>query len=646
MPTLRLPEQLFDNLLIADRIDTWQWVCDHVVLREGDRSYPYNPVDYPYHQGIMERADDPRIQELVFVAGTQVGKSTLARSWFVSRIASDPANGIFASSTEKLARNTARDELWPMFRECSATRPWCPASEKLQATDTMRLSNAKIRIAWSGSPTTLGDWTARWGLAGELDKWTRESSDEADPFQLFLKRFGAVNDYQWFAEGTPTFEETSRLWRLLLSGSNERLHVPCPRCGGYQELQLGNGKPKTGGIVWDRDADGKHDPLLALRTARYRCALCFKEWGDEYRMPAVRAGVWVPEGCRVTSSGKLRGEPLRPWPRASFQISRLYSPRTTWGKLARERVECGDDPELLRDYHNSTLGRAWRQRRQKARWEDVAARLCGGHELGTCPPGSIFVTAGVDVQLNHLVYIVSAWGLQATGWCIGLGIAESFDEFRRLVLDVEFPHADGGPPLPVEMTLMDSRYREDEVYEFCESLSRVGRNVWPYRGARAGQLVGRPYRRISPVDKDAAGRLAKSTRHDAFYAVTGQTNYWQSWTDKVLYSRRPGDTSSYTFHATAITDEDLFEQLTNEYLDETADPPQWIPATASAKRDLRDALRYSRTAAEVNLLGAWSRLAPRRIAAAHRPPPPDKPATAAGKEWKIRTPPPIRRVKR
>jgi phage terminase large subunit GpA-like protein len=607
--TLKLSPAVFDNLVLADRVSTWDWICEHVVLREGQRLFPYNSIDYPYHRGILERTDDPRIQEVVVVAGTQVGKSVMGRSWFLCRLATQPGNAIFASSTEKLARQTAGDVLWPMLADCSVTRPYVPASEKLRATDQMRTRTATIRVAWSGSATTLGDWPARWGLAGEVDKWSLNQSDEADPLLLFDKRFGAQPEYQWWKEGTPTYQETSRLWRLLIGGSNERLNVPCPLCGGYQELQVGNGK--GGGICWDRGADGKHDALIALRTARYRCAKCGKEWGDEYRMPAVRAGVWVPEGCHVDDrSGKLEGEPLRPWPRASFQLSRLYSPRTTWGKLAREFVECAGQPGLLQDFYNSTLGLPWQSQRRRAKWEEVAGRLVGRHELGVCPEGAIFVTAGIDVQLAHFFYVVSAWGLRATGWCVGLGIAQTWDELRRKVLDAQWTHADGGPPLATELTLIDSRYREEEVYEWSSSLSQVGRVVWPYRGAKAGQLQGRPYRKVSPADPDAEGTLAKVKRRD-FCAVTGNTNWWQSWADKCLYDRTPGDDSSYTFHVGAAGDEDLWTQLTNEQLDNEANPPLWI--ALPGRHDLRDCWRYSRTAAEVNLLGAWSRLAPRAI---------------------------------
>lgn len=633
--TLKISPSVFDNLVLADRVSTWDWICEHVVLREGQRLFPYNSIDYPYHQSILERTDDPRIQEVVVVAGTQVGKSVMGRSWFLCRLATQPGNAIFASSTEKLARQTAADVLWPMLADCSVTRAWVPQHEKQRATDQMRTRAATIRIAWSGSPTTLGDWPARWGLAGEVDKWSTEASEEADPLLLFDKRFGAQPEYQWWKEGTPTFQESSRLWRLLVAGSNERLHVPCPMCGGYQELQLGNGK--GGGIVWDRDADGKHDALIALRTARYRCAKCSKDWGDEHRMPAVRAGVWVPEGCSIDDrTGKVQGEALRPWPRASFQLSRLYSPRTTWGKVAREYVECAGVPNMLQDFYNSTLGIAWQQQRRRRTWEQVAARLTGTHDLGLCPEGAIFVTAGVDVQMDRLYYLISAWGLRATGWCLGVGVLGDFAELRAKVLDVQWPHADGGPPLTTELTLIDSRYREDEVYEFCESVSQVGRVVWPYRGARAGQLQGRPYRKMSPRDPDADGRLAKSTSRD-LYAVTGNTNWWQSWADKCLYDRVPGDDTAYAFHSSAAGDEDLFTQLTNEQIDPDANPPVWLPLPG--RHDLRDVFRYSRCAAEVNLLGAWTRLAPRAIARAAA-----GAAVRGEKEAKwIRRPPPRRR---
>jgi phage terminase large subunit GpA-like protein len=608
---LRVSQSVFDNLILDKPPDTWQWIQDNVVLTEGQRLFGFAGVDFPYAKGICEASDDPRIRELVVVAAAQVGKSVLAQSWLTCRIATQPANAMFASSDEKLAKRTTKDKLWPMFRACHATRPLCPKHRKEESSGEVRLRTATIRVAWSGSPSTLGDWTARWGWAGEVDKWSTNSSDEADPLPLFFKRFSAVNDYQWFAESTPAYEETSRIWRLLIGGSNCRYQVPCPRCKGYQELTLGNGKPETGGIVWDKTADGDHDALLALKTARYRCGLCLQEWGDEYRMPAVRKGIWVPEGCTISPKGQIQGEPLRPWPRASFQISRLYSPRTTWGRLAREYVDCNGDPELLRDYWNSTLGLAWRQQRQRAQWEDVSARLTGTHDLGTCPIGSIFLTAGVDVQGGYFVYLISAWGQRATGWCVTLGTCATYGELRH-VLDQVYPHADGGPGLPVELTLMDAQFNTDEVVEFCESTSRVGRLVLPYHGARAGQLQGQKYRKIFPTDADASGRLAKSRKSSEFFSVTGNTNWWQSWADKILYVRRPGEDSSYAFYSGSASDEDLWTQLLGEVLDEKENPPCWVEISGT-RHDLRDVWRYSRVAAEVNLAGAWTRLVPRQL---------------------------------
>jgi len=303
----------------------------------------------------------------------------------------------------------------------------------------------------------------------------------------------------------------------------------------------------------------------------------------------------------------------------------------------------------LRDYWNSTLGLPWAQRRKRATWEELAERLCGDHEIGTCPADAIFVTVGVDVQLNHLVYLVSAWGLRATGWCLGVGTVRTFEELRTKVLDVTYPHASGGA-LPAEMTLMDSRFREDEVFEFAESISQPGRYIWPYKGARAGQLQGKPYRKINPRDPDAQGRLSQSRKTEDFYQITGNTNWWQSWADKCLYSRQPGDESSYTFYASAGSDEDLFSQLANEIFDSQSAPPKWVKVNEHAAVDFRDCLRMSRTAAEVNLLGAWSRLLPLPSTGAPAPRP-----TAGGGARKrtkgdeggwIRRPPPRRKVRR
>jgi hypothetical protein len=117
---------------------------------------------------------------------------------------------------------------------------------------------------------------------------------------------------------------------------------------------------------------------------------------------------------------------------------------------------------------------------------------------------------------------------------------------------------------------------------------------------------------VFPADQDASGRLARARKSGDFFSVTGNTNWWQSWADKVLYVRRPGEDSSYTFYAGSVADEDLYSQLLGEVLDEKENPPRWVEVS-NVRHDLRDAWRYTRTAAEVNLAGAWSRLAPRTL---------------------------------
>lgn len=624
-PVLELSASTCDALLPRSLVSAWQWLEVEGRLEDGQ---PLNLRDYPWFRAVAQAWDDPRVRTISIQGAAQIGKTVLCRNLLAMAAATSASNLMYATATAELARTTVRKKLYPTLNEIPATRPGLPRRELWASLGPVDVGRSTIHVAWSGSPAKLGDVTIRAAHHGELDKWSKNTSSEADPEALADDRVAAVPDHKIMKESTPSIAGGSRINRRLVAGSNGRWRIPCPRCGEYAELELGDGS--AGGLKWDKPPEGAaRDVRLAEASARYVCPLCKKDWRDAERMPAIRAGVYCPEGCDVASSGRLTGEPLRPWPHWSIQISRLYSPAASWGQIARTYLEALVNPELLRDFINSTLGQVWSPRPRIAAWESVAERVCGDHEIGHAPAGCVFAAAGVDVQIDHVVFMVIGWGQQQRGWVLDYGVAAGWDELAG-VLRRTYPLAGGGGQLPIGLALVDSRYEqvEDEVVKFCQGANRRGRWVWPSQGVRAGTMSGRSFRRRELDEGARVGRTRRSRRRMAdFYVVSVNTNYWQAYADRVLYEAHAGDAGSLTFPRAAASDQDLFEQLTNE-LPEPGKSGQavWKQIDASTPVDLRDCLRYSRCAAEVYTLGAWQRLHARRplVAAATA-----KPAAAA-----------------
>lgn len=598
-------QDVVDCLLPRQRVSAAEWVVKNILV-EGK---PFNANDYPWATapyGPCEAFDDPEIRDIDFQGSAQIGKTVVARSLFLCGMESQPSNGIFASSTEKLACNNVRKKLYPAIDDCLPLREQLPPPHSRLQT-RVDLRHGSIYVGWSGSISTLSDITARFGHAGEVDKWAKQETDEADPLELFDERFGAVPNHKKFHESTPAVAATSRINRRLLRGTNSRYHIPCPRCGVHQELIFGDGDEETGGVFFDRDENGHLDPEIAYQTARYHCPHCHEEWQDHEKMPAIRKGVWCAEGCKVNKRGHRIGHPLRPYPSASFHISRLYSPSITFGHLARQFVLAQSDQDKYRSFLNSWLGQPWTPIKGTASWEEIAEKLGLDYSMGKVPADAMFLTCGVDIQIDHVVYFVAAWGKAGTGWLIDWGTTLDLSALEKQILDHNYPQPEKNRELPISITLIDSKYEQEPVYEFCKRVSYRGRWVWPCQGAKAGAMQGVSWR---PRREDEAGTTKPTRRKGVpdFLVITVNTNYWQSYADSCLYQRRPPDVGSFALPIEAQTDQDLIDQMLNERVNDERSPIVWEPVAEALRWDFRDTWRYARCAAEVFVWNKWERL--------------------------------------
>lgn len=590
------------------KVSSWEWIQEN--FREPVEGKPFDAHAFPWTKGICEAWDDPRTKEIWMQFAARVGKSTIALALILCGTAIAPAPFLFGSSTEALAKQTTKTKVWRAFDRCDITRDWCPA-EHYRTQNRVELAYATGYVAWSGSPTTLSDIGPRRSWANEIDKWTNDKSAEGDPLDLFKERGIEIPGRKLIGECTPTIENASRINAELKSGTNERFHVPCPKCGAFQKLGLGDGSPGSGGIIWDKEPDGGSSPDRAGTTARYQCATCKKEFGDEYKRGMNNRGVWVPEGCLAGPKGELVGRSVRSPRSRSFQLSRLYAPTFTFGDVAHEFVSAVREvkakrPKRMQNFVNSWAGDVWREHQQSRKWEDVAKRLCieKDRKETQVPEEAIFLTAGVDRQIDKLVYWVAAWGERQRGWLVEVGQAESWLELLA-TLDTSYMRKGSPKEMQIGLALIDSRYGQDEVDEFCRKWSTPGRLLWPYQGAKPGQLQGHAFR-LAMEDKEQEKKRLKGRAHVKI--VTGNTSYFQGVVDRCLFKLEPGDDGFFSFPDECADDADLWEQLLNEIKDETKVPEQWVKVSTSIPVDLRDGFRMARTAAEIHVRRSWKRV--------------------------------------
>lgn len=607
------------------RVDSFAWIRRHVKMPDGQ---PFDADAYPWTKAICAAWDDPAVRNIWLQMGSRLGKTAIAQSLLICGLANHPAGALFGSSTEHVASNIIAQKIYPMIDRCRPLDGQLPPEHR-RSRHVVLLRHARMHVAWSGSVSTLADLEARYLHANEIDKWDRDVSSEADSLELFTERAKNVPDAKGIFESTPAERRSSRVEMGLLRSTNGRWHVPCPSCGRFQLLKLDR-------LRWEKDGT-KSDPDTAAMTARYECEHCEAEIHDDDRPTMFRAGMYVPEGCEITTRGKLTGQQRRSGEDWGLQLSSLYSLKLTWGRIARAFVLASEATKRgqvgpLRNFVNSWLGETWEGKRVSRTWEEVGERLASNIPPGVVPLGHTFCAAGIDVQLDAFVYLVLSFAPDKSAHVVSYGYVHSVDELARVTWNAHYAHADGGQPVPVRLTLIDSGEgnRMEEVYRIAAAATKPGAWVFPSKGE--SKLSGHAYK-LTPLEdiKSRNPHAARGLRGQQLVAIN--TNYWQSWLQAILDNGTARDEGGLSLPAQAIEDQqDLLEQFLNEIVtvNESVtghDKQRWERVSRSIPVDYRDCVRYARCAAQIFTRGNFARI--RRqvaepVAATRSPPAPDK----------------------
>lgn len=620
------------------------WARTNIINNEGR---PYDHGAYPHigaPGGPFDALDDPTVRDEVAMWASRLGKTFFGQCGQLYFADSAPAPMMFASSQQTVALDVVQ-RTYEMIRQCPSLAECLPPKHR-QKQDCIDLGACEIVVGWSRSTSSLADKNVKYGHANELDKWEHVStSKEADPFKLFTDRGKSFAGTRKFVhESTPALKGSSRIEDLLQASWNCRYYVPCPHCGRYQALRMGEAyyrarqvepPAKRGGLVWDTPESGRTDVATARRTARYECEHCNETIEDWHRADMMRSGVWVPEGCTVDDDGARRevalnerqwrgwrnaqwvkGEPRNDGPMAGHQLSSLVALSLNWGDIAAEFVNSSSRVGLLRNFVNQWLGETWETIIAGQTWQQLGARLID-HDLphGIIPPEYSLITVGVDRQQDHFAYVVDAWGPDRRSHTIDYGTCEDFDDLLTEVLTHDYRYPDG-TRLRASMVLIDSGYKPAGVYEFVKNISRQGVRGYPCKGASKAMNTAFI---ISELGKDTSSPGQKIVRVDTITT--------QDAIDQSLHHRTRGQENSTTLYAGSMdAHRDFLEQLLNETSAVEVDKRNyereaWNRIDETIPNDYRDCKRYAFVAMLVHTRGRALRArdAPTQDAPAKKP---------------------------
>lgn len=632
------PNSALPFLRPAEQSSTIEWLREHARNTDGR---PYSHESYPHlgaPGGPADAMDDPNVRKIWLQFASRLGKTFFGQCCAMKKADCNPGPMMFASSVEKTASEVIERTYQMIERSPRVDYQLRPKARRRQSV--IDFDACQMHVAWARSVSTLSDKEVEFGHANEIDKWEHlKTSKEADPLRLFSDRLKNRPHHKAVLESTPTVKGKSRIETGRLGSTNCQLHVPCPHCGRYQVLSMGNlDEPR---LKWEHLANGRSDKDIARRTGYYVCEHCEGRIEDHHRPQMMRLGVWCPEGCTVIDDEARRvaeqynrldygakgtdgestghewrgwkyatwisGTPLRDGSEAGYQLSSLYALSLTWGDIAAEFVSCKDKPQDLRNFINQWLAETWEQIVRQSTWENLGSRIIKKEVIrGKIPSWASMLTAGVDRQSaggERFPWVLDAWGPGEKCATIAYGEEESFAALYNNLIAVEWPHEDGGPPLAIAFTLIDSGYKPDGVYEFCLQCHQSSINVWPCKGSTTA--LPSDYR---------VNILGNDTSCPGMRLVNVDSIRSQLWIEKQI--ENPDGVYSL-YWATLLDHQDFLEQLLNDgavdALDRTNNVRQnWERLDTNTPNDYRDGRRYSRTAM---LIACHGRGIPERVAA-------------------------------
>jgi terminase, large subunit len=442
----------------------------------------------PYQRGILDALSDPDIERVTVMKSSRTGYTKSFCALVGYHIEHDPCPILIVQPTLDDAKKHSKEDLAPMLRDVRALEGLVSEAKAHDSDNTILeklFRGGSLSLIGANSPRGFRRTSRRVVIFDEVDGYPQSAGTEGDQIELGIRR----TEYYWnrkiIAGSTPTLAGISRIERLFQEGDQRRRYVPCPHCGAFQVLKFPN-------LKWP---EGRPEAAVLLCEVNG----CTVEHKSKRAMD--EAGEWRAEAPEHFTEYTRH---------ASFHIwaGYSYSPNATWGQLAAEFVKANrSGATTLQTFVNTVLGETWHDRGEAPAWEHLMRRR-ESYRIGTVPDGTLFLTAGVDVQRDRLVYEVVGWGRGKCSWSIDYAVlpGDTADVEKGpwpqldALLGRVFPHA-AGVDLTIRLLAVDSGYNTQTVYGWGRRYPQ--NRVIAIKGQQAGSaLISAP----SPVEYNDRGR--------------------------------------------------------------------------------------------------------------------------------------------
>ncbi|WP_110974763.1 phage terminase large subunit family protein [Acinetobacter sp. WCHAc060042] len=488
------------NLLPPPDMLPSEWAEKNIVIPLGN-TIP-GPISFdnaPYQRGMIDAIKEYDVRRITYMTGAQLGKTTIQQCITAFFIAHEPKSQIFVQPTEGDVRTFLETKLRPMLEANDRISEKMAKPRGRDGVNNSRMISyigGWLMFSWAGSPKTLRGRSAPITHADEIDGM--EATAEGDPVELLSQRSATFGDQSLRTESsTPTIAGASRVESAFNQGDKRRYYVPCPHCGEAQFLRWENviwqGRKSTNLQDAKEDLDQDHE----VSTSAYRCECCGELWSDGERIAAIRNAEKLGHGWKAEKPFKGH---------VSFHAPEMLS---TFRKM-RDIVQSYLDKLALDDlqvFVNVSLGETYEENGDKA--DPEVLQLRAEEFTAQIPNAGVYLTCGIDMQMDRLELEIVAWGVGEESWSIDYRVLwgdplgdEVWEELDDILEDT-YMH-ESGAQLSISAACLDTGgtagYTQ-RAYEYVKS--RRNRKVFAIKG-RAGwgmPIVQSPQRKQSGKDK-------------------------------------------------------------------------------------------------------------------------------------------------
>jgi len=473
------PEPL---LMVSEWSDEYRRLSAKAASEPG----PWRTSRTPYLKEIMDcLSSSSPVERVVFMAGTQLGKTETGNNWIGYVIHHAPGPMMAVQTTVEMAnrlskqRNDGLKEERPVLRE--RIKP-ARSRDSGNTVQSKEFPGGVLVLTGANSAVGLRSMPARYLFLDEVDAYPGDVDGEGDPVMLAEARTRTFSRRKIYIVSTTTIKGTSRIEREYLESDQRRYMIPCPSCGSHQWLKFEQ-------LKWPKDKP---------EEAKYECEHCQYEIEEHHKTWMLENGFWE---AQEEGDGRTAG----------FHLSSLYSPLgwRSWTDIAKAWVRALGNDAAVKAFKNTELAETWEEHGDAPEWERLYERR-EDYFASTVPMGVRFLTAGIDIQQDRIEMSVWGWGRDLERWLVEHRVLEG-DTARKDVWDrlTEAIYDSWRHECGVDMNLrrlcVDSGYATQEVYAWARKQSSA--LVTVIKGVERGSaLVGMP----TSIDVTDKGKRIKN----------------------------------------------------------------------------------------------------------------------------------------